>query len=145
MQWHDPFLARTHREALSLLEETRNLYLRECAVGSGKKASLDDLCVTTEWLVVTSRLGAVIGWILERKDHQGASDAPGSAFLSSAVGPSVWREKSRYVDFDLPPALRSLLERSWSLYQRICRIDQQMQSSSLPVTPPGDDPNLGIH
>lgn len=134
---HDPFLARTHRETVELLEQARNLFVHNLMEKSFSQAAPSDkLRVTTRWLLVTSRLGAIMEWLLEQEAIREGRVSRKSLPASRALFRNpVWREAPPPEDLDVPSDLRSLLDRSWSLFQRVARLDDQFRlGASLEFT-----------
>ena len=86
------------------------------------------LRLSCEAMRVTSRLTQVMAWLMvQRAVHEGeigAEDALSEANRLS--GADVCLDDTFAGDQSLPGGLRSLLDRSFRLYQRVARLEEQM-------------------
>src|SRR5579862_9722504 len=117
------FFDRTYRDTMSLLLETRDyMRFREPV---DRRAMPDDqrLVVNCEALRLTSRLTHIMAWLLIQKAvHAGEITAAEAAGEDHRLaGQSVCRERTAPGDVSMPPALATLLERSYQLYARVER------------------------
>lgn len=122
------FFNRTYDEAMSLLLEARNYLTYGDARDRARLSPVQRLTVSCETMRLTSRLTQVMAWLLVQKavhagemtEDQAASDE----FRLS--GHSVCTIVTVDVGQVIPMALRSLLDRSFSLYERVSRLDDQI-------------------
>lgn len=125
-------LKKTYDETLDLMIEARN-YLaykapRDCG-GMAQRASLRASC---EAFRITSRLTQVMAWLMaQRAVHAGElelEEACSERFRLSAR--HICLDDSAGADDELPHGLRSLLDRSLRLYERIARLDDMTAQRS---------------
>lgn len=129
------------REGMSLVEETA-VYLD----GDGRQEAKDlprpaSLAYATESMRLTTRLMQLASWLLlQRAVNEGemSREQAGSEKnkvrldkLSSAMGGPAWD--------DLPQSLRSLIERSTRLQERVVHLDKMLYRT--PADAPVDDAN----
>ncbi len=121
------FFDRTMNEAMGLLSEARR-YLVENAETERKRMPTDrGLQASLETMRLVARLTQVMAWLLtHRAVHAG------ELTLAEAMRPDRrlgGRELCLSAEGDsdptLPQELRSILERSHALYERIARLDDQ--------------------
>src|SRR5271170_725762 len=120
------YFDRTYRETMSLLLETRDyMRFREPV---DRRAMPDDqrLVVNCEALRLTSRLTHIMAWLLIQKAVHAGEITPAEAASEDhrLAGQSVCRERTTLGDISMPPALATLLERSYHLYTRVERLDE---------------------
>lgn len=116
-------LKKTYDETLGLLVETRN-YLAYKAPAECRRMPADtSLRVSCEAFRITTRLTQAMAWLMaQRAVHAGEmalEEACSDHFRLS--GHAVCLQDA--ANEDMPAALRSLLARSLSLYERIARLD----------------------
>jgi len=122
------FLRSTYDETLDLMVEARN-YLayveRRERQRAGVVASLRMSC---EAMRVTSRLTQVMAWLMmQRAVVEGEISADEAMVDRNRLsGASVCLDETFNDDESLPRGLRSLMDRSFRLYVRIARIEEQM-------------------
>ena len=123
-----------HEEALTLLIEARN-YIRD--LRSRKEDATDArpplentdfLDQTLETMRLTSRLTQVMAWLLaQRAVSAGEITAKeGASKRFKLSGQSVCLDHNPAENDHLPQELRSLLQRSHTLYLRVSRLDEQI-------------------
>ena len=123
-------LTRTYDEAFSLLLEAR--YYAVAAYGQRQgndpAARLAHSC---ESLRLTARLAQIVAWLLAQKAHQAgeitAEDLTRNEFRLG--GERVCLDWQAADEQPLPPALKSLMQRSYDLYCRVRRLDRQYLSA----------------
>lgn len=124
------YFSRTYDETMDLMIEARNYVAyveRKERERVGMNAGLRMSC---EAMRVTSRLTQVMAWLMmQRAVHEGEV-APDAALDENnrLSGGDVCFDERFSQDEALPHGLRSLLERSLSLYCRIARLEEQMLS-----------------
>lgn len=122
------FFGRTYDEAMTLMVEARN-YMTYVEQRERRKAeAMAGLRMSCEAMRVTSRLTQVMAWLMmQRAVHAGEIDADDALSEPNRLsGLEVCLDQTFGRDEVLPTGLRSLLERSLSLYQRIARLENQM-------------------
>lgn len=123
------FFNRTYDECLALLVETRN-YVAHHEATDMRGAPMDvRLHATYQSMRVTTRLVHVMAWMLAQKAvHAGEMTAREAATEEFALsGGELCSDPAGPEDQRLPAALRSLLERSHSLYLRVRRLDDMVR------------------
>ncbi len=123
------FFNRTYDECMALLIETRNYVAYHEAVDQRSLPPNLRLQASYEAMRVTSRLTQVMAWLLAQKAvHAGEMTAREAASEDYALsGGPVCADPSGPDNLSLPAGLRSLLERSHSLYQRVERLDDMIR------------------
>ncbi len=123
------FFHHTYDEAMALLIEARNYAAYRVPTDNRTLSPYTRLQITYESLRVTSRLTQVMAWLLTQKAfyageltyEQMASDEfalSGGDICLDPTGPE---------NDALPGGLRSLLDRTYRLYIRVSRLDQQVR------------------
>lgn len=133
-------LTRTYDEAYALLLEARSYAVSACGqrIGRDSEARLAHSC---ESLRLTARLAQIVAWLLAQKAHAAgelsAEDLSRSEYRLG--GEKVCLDWQSADQRPLPPALKSLLRRSYDLYCRVRRLDGQFTDMQrAPVSrPPG--------
>jgi regulator of CtrA degradation len=126
------FFNRTYDETMALLVEARNyIACQEAADQRGLPPAVR-LQVSYETLRVTSRLTQVMAWLLAQKAvHAGELTIQQLASEEFALsGGTVCTDPSGPDNDQLPMGLRSLLERSHKLYERVSRLDEQVRRAA---------------
>ncbi|NKB57223.1 MAG: DUF1465 family protein [Alphaproteobacteria bacterium] len=123
------YFSALHDEAFSLLVEARNyiVTLRLQGTDTSKK-NADCLDVTLETMRLTSRLTQVMAWILAQKAVQNEEITPEEAASKRyrLSGQSVCMENVPGEAAHVPVYLRDLLRRSYDLYCRVDRLEEQI-------------------
>ena len=127
------FFDRTYREALSLTRETRD-YFNEVEPDERDQApSRVRLAMSCEGMRVTARLTQVVAWLLiQRAVMEGEltrAEAREQPYRLS--GQDVCSHVDAQHEADFPERLRDLLARSLSLYQRIERLDAELDFAAI--------------
>ncbi len=119
------FFDNTFEEALALTRQARSYFASrdmEKPIGATPEAQLLTSC---ESMRVTARLTQVVAWFLVQKAvHNG--EMPKEEALKPEYrlqGHGVCDQDSPEFDADMPTELRSLLDQSHRLYQRVARLD----------------------
>lgn len=137
MQAETALFTRTYDETLDLIVETRNymVHLRPAARAAREFGANpgETLRLSCEALRVTSRLTQVMAWLmLQRAVHEGEISAyEACAEQNRLSGQSVCLDDSMGEDHEIPVGLRSLLNRSLRLYQRISRLEEMVVARVL--------------
>jgi len=125
------FFDKTFEETMALLLETRNYIAYHEAADQRALPPHLRLQVSYESMRVTSRLTQVMAWLLAQKAvHAGEitqAQAVSDEFALS--GGNVCTDPSGPENEELPAGLRSLLERSHSLYMRVARLEDMYRRS----------------
>ena len=125
------FFDRAYDETMALLLEARNYVAYQEAVDQRGLPPGTRLQISYESMRVTSRLTQVMAWMLAQKAvHAGEmtqAQAVGDDFAIS--GGRICSDPSGPDNPELPGGLRSLLERSHSLYMRITRLEDMVRRS----------------
>ena len=135
MQAETAFFTRTYDEALDLIVEARNymVHLRPAPKRPLLQGGTENLRVSCEALRVTSRLTQVMAWLmLQRAVQDGEITAAEACEEHNRLsGQSVCLDESSGQDNEIPDGLRSLLNRSLKLYQRISRLEEMVVARVL--------------
>lgn len=127
------FIKRTYDEAMDLMIEARN-YMRYTTprqrggeTGDGRRA----LHFSCEAMRVTSRLTQVIAWLLVRRAVEAGEMTPDEALAEAhrLSGQTVCLDETSHHDEALPMQLRSLLFRSYCLYQQVERLERMTRAT----------------
>jgi regulator of CtrA degradation len=122
------FFRRTYDETLDLMVEARN-YMAYVERRERERADVvAGLRMSCEAMRVTSRLTQVMAWLmLQRAVHAGEIDNEEAlAEVNRLSGGEVCLDETFSADETLPGGLRSLLDRSFRLYTRVARLEEQM-------------------
>jgi regulator of CtrA degradation len=122
------YFRRTYDETLDLMVEARNYMAYVERRERDKAGTTTGLRMSCEAMRVTSRLTQVMAWLMmQRAVHEGEVELEEALNDHNRLsGEDVCLDDSFGRDEALPGGLRSLLERSLSLYQRISRLEAQM-------------------
>ena len=122
------YFRRTYDETLDLMIEARN-YMAYVEPGRRDRAGgMAALRMSCEAMRVTSRLTQVMAWLMmQRAVHEGEVELDEALSEPNRLsGEDVCLDETFTHDETLPGGLRSLLQRSLSLYQRVSRLEAQM-------------------
>jgi regulator of CtrA degradation len=125
LSMRDRIVERTYREAINLALQTRG-YVRERQQGDLRRAEpMASMRISGEALRVTARLTQVVAWLLAEKAAsvgEMSAEALNQPTHRLGGGPAVGSPHSEPAD-ELPAELIDLLNRSWSIYDRVRRLD----------------------
>ena len=118
----------TYDEAFDLLVEARNYVRNDVVAFKYADDPPDPLAMTQETMRLTSRLTQVMAWLMaERAMHEGEIDE--QEFIKDKYrleGHEVCLKRALDdMEDELPEGLNDLMERSYNLYRRILRLDEQ--------------------
>ena len=127
-----PFFGKTYDEALSLLVEARNYFAYREQDDVRHLPPDARLLVSQETMRITSRLTQVMAWLFyQRAVQNGEVSADAAASEEFSLGAQdVCLDDGWTGDERLPPAVRSLLNRSLQLYLRVGRLDTMMRENA---------------
>lgn len=134
MQAEMAVFTRTYDEALDLIVEARNYMVHSRPAGRrSPRLSGDNLRLSCEALRVTSRLTQVMAWLMLQRAVQDGEISPQEACdeRNRLSGQSVCLDEGAVEDTEIPAGLRSLLNRSLSLYKRISRLEEMVVARVL--------------
>lgn len=122
------FLENTYDEAYALLIESREFMERTVPEYRKRVTQMQRLMLTKETMRLTTRLTQIMAWLLTQKAVHLEQLTPNKAMHSAyrLGGQKVCLDLGDGNQEILPPQLRSLLCRSYELYVRINRLDQQI-------------------
>jgi regulator of CtrA degradation len=124
---------RTYNETLEMIVEARNYMAFVESRERQRRDVATNLRHCCEALRVTSRLTEAMAWLMmQRAVQQGEvtmQEALGERHRLS--GQSICLEDAANHDETLPIGLRSLLDRSLRLYQRVGRLEQMVMSRAM--------------
>ncbi len=128
MQAEPAIFTRTYDETLDLIIEARNYMAHMRPAARPTSVAVHDLRASCEALRVTSRLTQVMAWLMIQRavcdGEISASEA--CAEQNRLSGHAVCLDVTASDDDCLPVGLRSLLQRSLHLYQRISRLEEMV-------------------
>ena len=120
----------TYDETLEMIVEARNYmaYIRPREEKFEK--GLPDLYFSCEALRVTSRLTQVMAWLMMQRAVQDGEISLAEALRdpNRLSGIDICLDATSSDDARLPMGLRSLLDRSYRLYQRVSRLEEMVRS-----------------
>lgn len=126
------FLDKTYDEAMTLLVEARNYVAYQEAADAEHLEMEAKLLVSQETMRITTRLTQVMAWLFgQRAARDGEitiDEALGEAYELGGTG--VCLDDSHTRDERLPPAVRSLLDRSRNLYLRVQRLESMLRAGA---------------
>lgn len=123
---------KTYDEAFALIVEARN-YMRHMEPRERRSAAgSDGLKFSCEALRVTSRLTQVMAWLMMQRAVQDGEVSLDEALRDDNLlsGQEVCLSVAAAGNLDLPAGLRSLLDRSFRLYERVWRLERMVLSRS---------------
>lgn len=122
------YFRRTYDETMDLMVEARN-YMAYVERRERQRANVvSGLRMSCEAMRVTSRLTQVMAWLMmQRAVHEGEVEVTEALSDNNRLsGAEVCLDDTFSGDENLPGGLRSLLDRSFRLYQRVVRLEAQM-------------------
>lgn len=128
----DAFFRKNYDEAMALLIEARNyIAFQEAKDMAGLKPE-SRLLVSQETMRITCRLTQIMAWMLcQRGWREGEIDESEALDEGNRLsGMTVCLDDRFQGDERLPFAVRSLLERSHSLYVRVQRLENMVRGST---------------
>lgn len=128
MQGQTAVFLRNYDETLDLIVEARDYMVHMRPNGRSNSPPTQDLRASCEALRVTSRLTQVMAWLMiQRAVCDGEITASEACEERNRLsGHAVCLDATANNDNMLPPGLRSLLQRSLHLYQRISRLEEMV-------------------
>lgn len=123
-----PFFRRTYHETMDLMIEARN-YMAFVERREREQASVNTgLRMSCEAMRVTSRLTQVMAWLMMQRAVEEGEITSDLALADEnrLSGQDVCADESHLADEALPGGLRSLMDRSYRLYMRVARLEEQM-------------------
>lgn len=124
------FFGRTYDEALQLVTEARDYFVNNVGTERGSAANIAHrLTYDCETLRLTTRLTQVMAWLfMQRAVHEGEISFEDLVQEDYRLGGrDVCLDNDPEALEALPPHLRSLMERSFKLYQRVARLDEMIR------------------
>ncbi len=123
------FFNRTYDDTMALLIEARNYIAYQESIDQQTLRPQVRLQVSYESLRVTSRLTQVMAWLLAQKAVHAGELTPEQVVTEdySLSGGDICSDPSGPDNEELPTGLRNLLERSYHLYMRAVRLDEQFR------------------
>jgi regulator of CtrA degradation len=123
------FFSRTYDEALTLVVEARDYIAGNYGEERDRAHTFAQLTFDCEALRLTTRLTQVMAWLLhQRAIHEG--EVPPESVRDAGnqlSGQAVCLHQEFEMLATLPAALRSLMERSLHLYERVARLDSMVR------------------
>jgi regulator of CtrA degradation len=131
----DRVIERAYREAIELALQART-YVRERQHAHLTRAEpFRSMRISSEALRVTARLTQVVAWLLTEKAAS-IGEMPAAALEAPSHriggGPTVASPKIETAD-ELPAELVDLLNRSWSIYDRVRRLDADWRRAAADI------------
>ncbi|HLO76472.1 MAG TPA: DUF1465 family protein [Magnetospirillum sp.] len=122
------YFHRTYDETMDLMVEARNYMAYVERRERERAGTMTGLRMSCEAMRITSRLTQVMAWLMiQRAVHEGEIDLGEAMGESNRLsGGDVCLDDTFSSDQTLPHGLRSLMDRSFRLYQRVARIEEQM-------------------
>lgn len=122
------YFRRTYDETMTLMVEARNYMAYVERRERQRLTVVSGLRMSCEAMRVTSRLTQVMAWLMmQRAVHEGEVEVTEALSDNNRLsGAEVCLDDTFSEDETLPGGLRSLLDRSFRLYQRVVRLEAQM-------------------
>lgn len=133
MEQQPVIFSRTYDETLDMIVEARN-YMTHMEPRRRRPAEgIGDLRLSCEALRVTSRLTQVMAWLMLQRAVQCGEISQQEACQEChrLSGRDVCLDTSAIAELSLPAGLRSLLERSYRLYQRVSRLEEMVLTRAV--------------
>ncbi|MEE8271251.1 MAG: DUF1465 family protein [Alphaproteobacteria bacterium] len=125
------FFDKTYDDALALLVEARNYIAYQESVDLQALPPQARLLVSQETMRVTCRLTESMAWLLAQRAVQVGELSNEDVKANFAIGGQRVCLDDRWTDDpQLPAAVRGLLSRTLSLYERIGRLDDMLRQSA---------------
>lgn len=125
------FFDKTYEEALALLVEARNYIAYQETADLQALDPETRLLATQETMRVTCRLTHSMAWLLGQRAAQIGEISPAEALEDFTVGGQLVCKDERWAgDTRLPQAIRGLLGRTLSLYERVGRLDEMLRQAA---------------
>lgn len=130
------FINSLYDKSFGLLVEARNYFQfsETNRVATTTGAPRDRLFVNYQAMRLTSRLTQAMAWLLAQRALQTGElslhEACGGDY--SLGGETVCTERDGHNDNRVPTPMRTLLDRSHSIYMRVWRLDQQTRNKISP-------------
>lgn len=123
------FFRGTYDEAFDLLVEARNYVRNDVAAFKYADNPPDPVTMTQETLRLTSRLTQVMAWLMAQRAVQegeiGEEEFVKDKYRLEGQQVCLKRAIDEMAEEDLPEGLNDLMDRSYSLYSRIMRLDEK--------------------
>lgn len=119
---------RTYDETLEMIVEARNYMTHIEPRMIRRRRDNPDLRFSCEALRITSRLTQVMAWLMLQRAvvHGEISAEEACRDCNRLSGREVCLDTDAMGDDSLPVGLRSLLDRSYRLYQRVSRLEEMV-------------------
>lgn len=139
MAEHTVFINRLYDESYSLLLEARNYFQYSPTAQALPSAPTprDRLFVNCQAMRLASRMTQSMAWLLAQRAVQSGELQPEQACSGafSLGGEDICTDVDGHDDQRVPPSMRTLLQRSHSIYMRVWRLDQAARSKYNPDRP----------
>lgn len=129
----EAFFHRAYDETMDLMIEARN-YMAYVEWRERERANPSTgLRMSCEAMRVTSRLTQVMAWLMIRRAVEAGEldEDQGLSEEHRLSGMEVCRDETHVANEALPGGLRSLMDRSYRLYMRVVRLEEQMLRGPL--------------
>ena len=123
------YFSALHDEAFSLLVESRDyIAIVRTQRERGRRNKSDDLDLTLETMRLNTRLTQIMAWILAQRAVHNEELTPeeGASRAYRLSGQAICLDNVSGQAGHIPDALRDLLQRSYQLYQRVSRLEEQI-------------------
>lgn len=121
------FFSSLMDETIHQLTEARDYFTQQ---GSQTRSAMSPeyrLLYSNEMSRITMRLSCVMAWILAQKAVANGEMSRSEALQKYRLyGQSICMTKTQGTDRFLPPYMDAMLEKSYVLYTRVMRLDEQM-------------------
>ncbi len=129
------FFRGTYDEAFDLLVEARNYvkYAMPMTPAARRGSPADPISLTMETMRLTTRLTQVMAWLMAQRavlDGEIGEKEFSEEACYRLEGQAVCLKRSIEAMEDLPRGLLDLMERSYRLYSRVQRLDDQVGNPS---------------
>lgn len=123
-----------YTEAMVLADEARAYFDEHGRADRDSLPPMDRVAFACESLKVTTRLMHIIAWLLTRRAVD-AGEIPAIAARSPGRKLGQAAETDPGVAATMPPAAQSLIESSIDLYDRVGRLDRDLDSPGAATSP----------
>lgn len=126
---HIAFFQPLLDETMTLLSEARNYVIEKSEIDAKLLPIDQGLTASAESMRIVARLTQVMAWVLTQRaiSNQEITEAEALSPQRRLGGQELCGVDTSAQDGHLPSDLRSLLNRSYRLYQRVARLDSQAE------------------
>lgn len=129
-----PFIGKLFDETLTLMADVRDYVSRNRARDMADADPVARLATSCELMRITARLTEVTTWVMmQRAIANGEIGQNEASAFGSFTDSQICLDTSTASNPELPPKVRSFLEKSFAMYERTSRLDALRQKGANEV------------